>query len=341
MADNMRNRRREDRPSEYTSDNYYRRGSYSDHPHSGHGGDLDRGYSSYGATEENYRQNRPDHRNPQDQYSDWEEGAGSRNFSGSNYDHDYDFGVNRRGYGRTAGDYGNMDYRNQNAGYDRDGQEPRGFGVRSNYAYNQGGYGSNFGGEYGHYGRRSYQGEFGSGNTNRRGSGWAYGNPDERNYSSFSGRYDKNYEEAWRRDNRDWFDRAGDEVASWFGDRDAEHRRRMDHWYDQHRGKGPKGYKRTDSRIEEDHNDRLYDDSWVDASDIEVKVNNSEVVLTGQVSDRFAKRRAEDIAESIPGVTQVENRIRVNRDSSSGSTGLRSSGDRTNPDGSTRSGNIL
>ena len=57
MADNMRNRRREDRPSEYTSDNYYRRGSYSDHPHSGHGGDLDRGYSSYGATEENYRQN--------------------------------------------------------------------------------------------------------------------------------------------------------------------------------------------------------------------------------------------------------------------------------------------
>jgi osmotically-inducible protein OsmY len=107
---------------------------------------------------------------------------------------------------------------------------------------------------------------------------------------------------------RSWWNRAGDEVLSWFGDDYAERRRRKD----DHRGKGPKNYRRSDDRIREDIMDRLTDQWDVDASDIEVSVINSEVTLTGYVNERFQKRRAEEVAESVLGVMHVENRIRVN-----------------------------
>jgi osmotically-inducible protein OsmY len=102
-------------------------------------------------------------------------------------------------------------------------------------------------------------------------------------------------------------------VSSWFGDEDAERRRAWDKQRSgQHRGKGPKGYRRSDDRIQEDINDRLSDDVFIDASDIEVSVNQGEVTLTGTVNERSDKRRAEDIAEEVSGVRNVENRIRVN-----------------------------
>lgn len=78
-----------------------------------------------------------------------------------------------------------------------------------------------------------------------------------------------------------------------------------------YKGKGPRNYRRTDDRIEEDINERLTDDARVDASEVNIKVQNGEVTLTGTVDDRQAKRRAEDIAESVTGVTHVENRLRV------------------------------
>jgi osmotically-inducible protein OsmY len=109
-------------------------------------------------------------------------------------------------------------------------------------------------------------------------------------------------------ENRGFLERAGDEVASWFGDEEAERRRRMDRG---HRGRGPKGYTRSDDRIREDVSDLLSDDWSVDASDIEVSVSNREVTLTGTVSDRSAKRRAEDLAESVSGVQHVQNNLRV------------------------------
>ena len=79
----------------------------------------------------------------------------------------------------------------------------------------------------------------------------------------------------------------------------------------QHRGRGPKGYRRSDERIKEDVNDRLSDDYYLDASDVEVMVENTEVTLTGTVRNRNDKRRAEDLAESVSGVSNVENRLRV------------------------------
>lgn len=77
------------------------------------------------------------------------------------------------------------------------------------------------------------------------------------------------------------------------------------------RGKGPRGYQRSKERIMEDVCDRLTVDDRLDASDIEVNVENNEVVLTGTVTSRDAKRRAEDLAESIPGVQNVENRLKI------------------------------
>src|SRR5262249_34498742 len=73
----------------------------------------------------------------------------------------------------------------------------------------------------------------------------------------------------------------------------------------------PKGYRRSDNRIEEDINDRLTDHPYIDASEIEVSVSNGEVVLSGSVDDRSSKRLAEDIAEQVSGVHNVENRLRV------------------------------
>jgi osmotically-inducible protein OsmY len=106
---------------------------------------------------------------------------------------------------------------------------------------------------------------------------------------------------------RDFIDRASDEVASWFGDEDAERRREQD----RHRGKGPKGYVRRDERILEDVNDRLMQDPYLDASEIEVMVAQAEVTLTGTVESRQDKRRAEDLADSVSGVAHVQNNIRV------------------------------
>jgi osmotically-inducible protein OsmY len=54
--------------------------------------------------------------------------------------------------------------------------------------------------------------------------------------------------------------------------------------YGQHRGKGPKNYQRSDSRIQEDVNDALTDDPRIDATNIEVTVNNGEVTINGTVS---------------------------------------------------------
>jgi osmotically-inducible protein OsmY len=101
------------------------------------------------------------------------------------------------------------------------------------------------------------------------------------------------------------------------GDDYAQRRRRHDD--ESHQGKGPKNFKRTDDRIKELISDKLTDDWQIDASDIEISVLNGEVTLTGFVNERIQKRKAEDLAESVFGVTQVDNRIKLNRPASQGS----------------------
>jgi osmotically-inducible protein OsmY len=207
-------------------------------------------------------------------------------------------------------------------------------GNRGEYAgdYNQGGYAGN----RGNYGNMSYDNDY-----NRQDMKQVYGN---RNYKSDfekhyynqhagHGNYVDGYGNEYNRNrpvnryggdtrnygnanqggfDRDWWDRTKDEVASWFGDDDAERRRKMDRRnMGNFRGKGPKNYHRSEERIREEVCDRLTDDDLVDASDIEVQVQGTEVILTGFVSSRDQKRRAEDIVESVSSVRNVENRLRV------------------------------
>jgi len=84
-----------------------------------------------------------------------------------------------------------------------------------------------------------------------------------------------------------------------------------------HRGRGPKGYSRSDERIRDDVNDRLTDDPFLDATHIEVSVAGGEVTLAGTVTARGDKRRAEDLADEVSGVKHVQNNLRV-QDASAG-----------------------
>ena len=87
-------------------------------------------------------------------------------------------------------------------------------------------------------------------------------------------------------------------------------------------GIGPRGYRRADDRIRDDVNDRLMWHGYVDATDIQVDVNDGVVTLSGTVNTRREKRMAEDAAESVSGVEDVNNQIQIrqsNRSSSEGS----------------------
>lgn len=159
---------------------------------------------------------------------------------------------------------------------------------------------------------------------NNRYNDYDYNNRFGRNNDYYEGRdrYSERYNEDYRyndynnrfrrEQDRDWWDRTSDEISSWFGDDEAARRRRMDKIkQSSHRGRGPKNYQRSDDRIRDDINDRLSDDHYLDASEINVQVSECDVTLTGTVNDRTDKRRAEDIAESVLGVKNVQNQLRV------------------------------
>jgi osmotically-inducible protein OsmY len=220
-----------------------------------------------------------------------------------------------KGMGRR--DYQNEENRLGGSNYDRYGDHGR-YGQGQSFGGGHGGYSS------GSYGRSNYgsgRSDYGSG-WGRSDSNWDRSNYGNRDYDrgDYRGRdYGRGDSEE-----RSWWDRTTDEVSSWFGDEEAQRRRERDR-STSYRGKGPKNYSRSDERVKEDINDRLSDDPFVDASDIDVTVSNGEVTLTGTVDHRSTKRRAEDLAESVSGVKNVENRLRVNQSFGSQYSGGQSS----------------
>lgn len=78
-----------------------------------------------------------------------------------------------------------------------------------------------------------------------------------------------------------------------------------------YRGMGPRDYQRSDARIAEEINERLYESDAIDARDIAVQVNQGIVLMTGTVPHRWMKHLAEDLAERCRGVSDVENQVRV------------------------------
>jgi len=231
-------------------------------------------------------------------------------------DYDYDF---RRGR-REREYYDEPYYRGQGGddeeSYQRGYEEPyqRGYGgEQQRYGYGRTGY-------YGEPYRRGYRGRrhgepYGAYDYGR----YEYGDRTREPYyqRGYEGEYREPYYRGGRRrgaEDRGFFERAGDEIRSWFGDEEAERRRRVDEIRKgTYAGRGPRGYRRSDERIREDINDNLTDDWYIDASDIEVTVNNGMVTLTGLVDSRGEKRRAEDIVECVSGVTDVSNQLRVER----------------------------
>jgi osmotically-inducible protein OsmY len=117
----------------------------------------------------------------------------------------------------------------------------------------------------------------------------------------------------WRDDDQRFPESRSERLSRWWGDRSDESMSSNEGLQSKFKGKGPKSYKRSDQRIEEDVNDILTDEGALDASNIDVKVIDGDVTLTGTVSNRREKRLAEDIAESVSGVRNVQNQIRVSQ----------------------------
>lgn len=75
--------------------------------------------------------------------------------------------------------------------------------------------------------------------------------------------------------------------------------------------RGPRNATRSDALIAEELNERFMHDELLDASEILVRVEDGKVLLTGEVPERWMKHRAEDIADGVRGVADLDNRIRV------------------------------
>jgi osmotically-inducible protein OsmY len=78
-------------------------------------------------------------------------------------------------------------------------------------------------------------------------------------------------------------------------------------------GKGPKGYQRSKEQIVEEASQRLQRHGEIDASDIEVSCEDGVLTLKGEVEDRQTKRAAEECVESIYGIGDVMNELRIKR----------------------------
>lgn len=253
---------------------------------------------------------------------------------------------------RSGGDYSNEQKRTQRDdrgdytlyGYDRDqrpadragdygGRAERTADYSSNYNYSGGSYARSDDDRRpsdGRGGSSRYRGEQGNQNDDERpqqnsrqsfyGQGGGYTGSSEQGYD-YVPHEESNVRARNEREDRGWWEKTTDQVASWFGDDDASRRRERDNndnlfqnrgqSTSSHRGRGPKNYRRSDDRIKEDVNDRLTDYPYLDASDIDVEVLNGEITLTGTVESRYAKRMAEDVAEMVSGATHIENRLRV------------------------------
>jgi osmotically-inducible protein OsmY len=285
----------------------------------------------YGARSEYARRSRQDdygvYENARgEQYYDSDSsrfGSGQRGaFTGADFGRGYDPAAYPETYG-GHGIYEGTYHRPYSSG-DRTDYES-GFQNRGR-RYETGSYGPGGDGRYEPGNDRGY----GRGHSSQR-----YVNPSdfpgsERGF--YAGRPDDRQDRYYSDAERGWWDKAADEVSSWMGDEEAARRRESDHLrHHSYRGHGPRNYKRSDDRIREDINDRLTDHAYLDASEIDVAVSDGDVTLTGSVINRYAKRMAEDIADDVSGVKNVENRLRAGNKESwvSGTGDINAAGNRS------------
>jgi osmotically-inducible protein OsmY len=181
-------------------------------------------------------------------------------------------------------------------GSQRYGQGSQGYSSYGNYGPQSYGPSSQYGRGYDESSQRSWRGQSSQGGQRyyqggrnvggMQADGWS-GEPDEMRWGRQQGLY----------------------GSSEYAGHISSQRAQSD--YQSHAGKGPKGWQRSDERIREEVNETLARHPEIDASEIEVRVENGEVTLTGTVDERRDKRMAEDVVERIFGVKDVENKIKV------------------------------
>lgn len=80
-----------------------------------------------------------------------------------------------------------------------------------------------------------------------------------------------------------------------------------------HMGQRPHLHRRSDDKIHEEIWELLTNNADLDASEVELHVEGGEVTLTGTVDSRDAKWLTEDLVNSVTGVREVNNRLKVAR----------------------------
>jgi len=223
-------------------------------------------------------------------------------------DFDYESGYGRRGdFGRSY--RGEYDY-GRDYGYGRGGVFGRGTDFDRDYGRN---YGWNR--DYGSMARGSeYNQDINRGQSFNRGSSFNRGEDFDRDYGYGRGSSVRDYNRGspFNR-GRSSFGRDYDYDTGFDFEEPVTSYTYTEIWMipGPETGHGPRGYHRSDTRILEDISDRLMQHGRINASDITVQVANGEVTLAGSVNSRHVKRMVEDVAESVPGVTDVHNQLKV------------------------------
>jgi hypothetical protein len=78
-----------------------------------------------------------------------------------------------------------------------------------------------------------------------------------------------------------------------------------------YRGRGPKGYVRSDTRLHEVICEMLAHDPHIDATEVAVEVKNGVVTLAGNVDDRRTKFAIEQKVAECSGVKDIHNQVRT------------------------------
>ena len=245
------------------------------------------------------------HRNPQEQENQQQSRWRERNYG--NRDEEQ----RNRDWQEQSGQRGSSGYsggsESEQSGWRRDMDEDR---------WGQGGYGQS------QYGQRE-QGGYGGGTSYGRGG---FGGGQQRGYGEFreSGRSPS----AWRPEEssrerqqygRQYESQSFDQpyppgFQSDFGSSQRSRSGFGREGYGEsgaHRGKGPKGYTRSDERLKEVICEKLTDDPMIDASEIDIEVTGQIVKLTGTVDDRSTKYEVEELIERCGGVKDIDNQLRV------------------------------
>ena len=125
--------------------------------------------------------------------------------------------------------------------------------------------------------------------------------------------YDLETQRSLAAEHRDRFLRrgAGGEAPAGYMSDWRERDRWSEDWSGPHAGRGPRGYKRSDERILEDVCDRLTSHPSIDATDIDVKISDGDVTLSGWVESRAIKHLTEAMVETVAGVKEIHNHLRV------------------------------